>query len=195
MLRIIALQYNPETLSRTLQVQGTGEGGGQRSEALRLKGPAGRDDQARGRDRRHRPARVSGAEPAGRRIRHLPAARRAGDDHLSDERAAAAQRRAGRRRHAGDRADGGAADAVHLEQEPHRAGPDHRIQRHRGGVRRCPQPDPRQGEPRHAGAQRRRPRLRARGGGLYMGYQQPKEQLAQRAQAGTFAALGIGGLP
>jgi len=37
--RIISLQYNPESLSRTLQVQGTGEGG-DRSEALRLKGPA-----------------------------------------------------------------------------------------------------------------------------------------------------------
>jgi hypothetical protein len=37
--RIIALQYNPESLSRTLQVQGFGEGG-DRSEALRLKGPA-----------------------------------------------------------------------------------------------------------------------------------------------------------
>lgn len=36
--RVIALQYNPDSLSRTLQVQGTGEGGG-RSEALRLKGP------------------------------------------------------------------------------------------------------------------------------------------------------------
>lgn len=37
--RIIALQYNPDSLSRTLQVQGAGEGG-DRSEALRLKGPA-----------------------------------------------------------------------------------------------------------------------------------------------------------
>lgn len=37
--RIISLQYNPESLSRTLQVQGMGEGG-DRSEALRLKGPA-----------------------------------------------------------------------------------------------------------------------------------------------------------
>ncbi len=36
--RIITLQYNPETLSRTLQVQGVGEGG-DRSEALRLTGP------------------------------------------------------------------------------------------------------------------------------------------------------------
>jgi hypothetical protein len=38
--RVIALQYNPETLSRTLQAQAVGgEGGGDRSQALRLKGP------------------------------------------------------------------------------------------------------------------------------------------------------------
>jgi hypothetical protein len=36
--RIIALQYNPDTLSRTLQAKGIGEGG-DRSQALRLKGP------------------------------------------------------------------------------------------------------------------------------------------------------------
>jgi hypothetical protein len=38
-LRIIALQYNPETLTRTLQAQAVGEAGGDRSQALRLKGP------------------------------------------------------------------------------------------------------------------------------------------------------------
>jgi hypothetical protein len=38
-LRVIALQYNPDTLSRTLQVQTTGESG-DRSEAMRLKGAA-----------------------------------------------------------------------------------------------------------------------------------------------------------
>lgn len=37
--RVVALQYNPDSLSRTLQIQGAGEGG-DRSEALRLKGPA-----------------------------------------------------------------------------------------------------------------------------------------------------------
>ena len=37
--RIISLQYNPDTLTRTLQVQGIGAEGGNRSEALRLKGP------------------------------------------------------------------------------------------------------------------------------------------------------------
>lgn len=40
--RVIVLQYNPDSLTRTLQVQGAGAGGGEggeRSEALRLKGP------------------------------------------------------------------------------------------------------------------------------------------------------------
>lgn len=37
--RVITLQYNPDSLSRSLQVQGTGDAG-ERSEALRLKGPA-----------------------------------------------------------------------------------------------------------------------------------------------------------
>ena len=38
--RVIVMQYNPDTLSRTLQVQGTGNESGDRSEVLRLKGPA-----------------------------------------------------------------------------------------------------------------------------------------------------------
>lgn len=38
-LRVISLQYNPETVSRSLQVQGT-TGSAERSEALRLTGPA-----------------------------------------------------------------------------------------------------------------------------------------------------------
>jgi hypothetical protein len=37
--RVITLQYNPDSVTRTLQVQGIG-GEGDRSEALRLKGPA-----------------------------------------------------------------------------------------------------------------------------------------------------------
>jgi hypothetical protein len=36
--RVIALQYNPDSLSRSLQIQGSGEGG-DRSEALRVTGP------------------------------------------------------------------------------------------------------------------------------------------------------------
>ena len=38
-LRVIPLQYNPDALSRTLAAKGAGSEGGDRSEALRLKGP------------------------------------------------------------------------------------------------------------------------------------------------------------
>ena len=38
-LRIITLQYNPDTLTRTLQVKGVGSESGNRSEAMRLTGP------------------------------------------------------------------------------------------------------------------------------------------------------------
>ncbi len=38
-LRVIALQYNPDSLTRSLQVQALSADGGDRSEALRLKGP------------------------------------------------------------------------------------------------------------------------------------------------------------
>jgi hypothetical protein len=37
--RVIALQYNPDTLTRSLQVKGVGADSGDRLEALRLKGP------------------------------------------------------------------------------------------------------------------------------------------------------------
>jgi hypothetical protein len=39
LIRTIAFQYNPDSLSRTLQVQGIGGGNSHRSEALRLTGP------------------------------------------------------------------------------------------------------------------------------------------------------------
>ena len=38
-LRIIPLQYNPDTLTRSFQIKGVGSDGGDRIEALRLKGP------------------------------------------------------------------------------------------------------------------------------------------------------------
>lgn len=37
--RVIPLQYNPDTLTRSLQPQGAGGEGGDRSDAMRLKGP------------------------------------------------------------------------------------------------------------------------------------------------------------
>ncbi|HEY6508961.1 MAG TPA: hypothetical protein VIY56_13165 [Vicinamibacterales bacterium] len=40
MQQVISLQYNPDSLSRSFQAQSVGGDGGDRSEALRLKGPA-----------------------------------------------------------------------------------------------------------------------------------------------------------
>src|SRR4051794_24467702 len=39
LMRVVSLQYNPDTLSRTLAVQATTGDGADRSDALRLKGP------------------------------------------------------------------------------------------------------------------------------------------------------------
>jgi hypothetical protein len=38
-LRIIVLQYNPDTLTRSFQIQAVGQDGGDRSEAFRIKAP------------------------------------------------------------------------------------------------------------------------------------------------------------
>ena len=77
-------QYNPDTLPRTLQPQMAGGGeGDDRSEALRLKGAAGRDHQGRRRDRRHRPARPG--RPDGPSHGHLPAALGARDARLPED--------------------------------------------------------------------------------------------------------------
>jgi hypothetical protein len=38
-LRVISLQYNPDTMTRSFQIKGVGAESGDRSEALRLKGP------------------------------------------------------------------------------------------------------------------------------------------------------------
>lgn len=40
-IRVIVLQYNPETVTRTFEIRASGEAGGDRTEALRLKAPAG----------------------------------------------------------------------------------------------------------------------------------------------------------
>ena len=100
---MIALQYNPDTLTRTLQVQATGRGGRPLGGAA-AEGAARRDDQARRRDRRHRPARTRTRIRRGRSsasIRSSPRSRRS-----STRRARSCRRTtAGARRHAGDRAD------------------------------------------------------------------------------------------
>ena len=75
----------------------------------------------------------------------------------------------------------------HLEQEPDLAGAPDRIQHHRGGLRRESESDSRQGEPGHARPQRGRSGFDHKGGNLFMTYLRTKEQLAAQSPNGTLA--------
>ena len=84
-LRVIALQYNPHSLTRSLQAQWyEPQQGGDRAERLRIKGAARRDDQAGGGDRRDRWAGAAGTESGDRRVWDSNAARGPRNARLSD---------------------------------------------------------------------------------------------------------------
>ena len=159
-LRVIALQYNPDTLTRTLQVQATGETRRPLAGAA-AEGRRDRDDQARGRDRRDRAAStIPRRTRTPSRVGIHPQLAALEDARPSARRRPAGERRARERGRARGAADRGAADALRLEQAARRAGARDRRLGDRGGVRRRAQPDPREGEPRPARALGRRPRLR-----------------------------------
>ena len=161
--RIIALQYNPDTLSRTLQIQSVGSEGGDRSEALRLKGPPvetikldaeiDATDQLEFPDRTRRASQL-GIHPqlaALETIVYPTSSQLQANNSL---------------------AQAGTLEIAPMEapltlfvwsKQPHPAGAPDRLQHHRRSVRPGAQPDPRQGQPRHARAERRRPRLRPQG--------------------------------
>ena len=127
--RVIALQYNPDTLTRSLQPKTPGESA-DRSEALRLKGPPVEtiklDAEIDATDQLEQgQAAESGIYPqlAALEIIVYPT-----------ERATGGEQRQGQERHAGDHTDHGAADALRLEQEPGGARADHRLQHHRRSV-------------------------------------------------------------
>ena len=132
---IIVFQYNPDTLTRTLQAQSAGGEGGDRSEALRLKGAPVEtiklDVEIDATDQLERDdalARALGIYPQLSALEMLIYPKSAlviantvllaaGDDR-------------------GDAA-GGAADALHLGAEAGAAGAPDRVQHHRGGLRRA----------------------------------------------------------
>ena len=129
--RIIALQYNPDTLTRSLQVQSMGDNA-DRSEALRLKGPAietikldAEIDATDQLELGEAPATDLGIHP---QLAALETIVYPTSSQLLEQQYAGAQR------HAGDRTHAGAAGAVYLEQEPHSARAHHRVQHHRRGL-------------------------------------------------------------
>ena len=162
-LRVIALQYNPDTLTRTLQPQAvTGEGPGPLGRAP-TQGPADRDDQARRRDRRDRRPRASRRASGRRAARHRAAAGRPRDAALPAERAAHREQLAPGGRDPRDHAHTRRPEPVRVGQPARRPGAHHGLLDHRGGVRRAAQPAARQGQPVDARALGRRPRLRPQG--------------------------------
>ena len=193
-LRTIALQYNPDSLTRSLQVQAAGEGN-DRSQALRLKGAAietikleveiDATDALEFPKREPDRGRASGSTLSSRLLEGLVHAAR---------RRAAGQRRSDRRGRARDPAARVAADAVRLEQAARRAGADHRSQHHRGGVRRRAQPDPREGRASGCGSSRVDDvGFAHRAGRRFMGYLRTKEGLAGRVQPEPASQIGFGG--
>ena len=148
-LGTIMLQYNPDTLTRSLKPQAVGEQP-DRTRDPPPQGPADRDHQGRRRDRRHRPARTPpdpvaislGIQPQLSALELLVYPASVDADR---------QRGAVTARHDRDPADGLGADRVRLERAAHHAGAHHRPGHHRGGVRPPAQPDPRQGVARACG--------------------------------------------
>ena len=98
--RIIALQYNPDSLSRTLQIKGVGAEGGDRSEALQAQGTARGDDKARGGNRRHRSTGISPRESDGDGIGYSSATGGVGNDRISEQWPVAREQYIGPIRHA-----------------------------------------------------------------------------------------------
>ena len=162
---VIALQYNPDSLTRTLQIQAMPGGqDGVRVDALRLRGPASRNDQARSRTRRDRSARVSQTIPHRCPVRPASPARAAGDAGQSD-----ASRRC---RPTTAMANAGTLEIIPLEQpltlfvwSKSRVVPVRltEFSDHRRSLRPAAESDSREGQPGHAGIERRRSRLLASG--------------------------------
>ena len=119
--RIIALQYNPDTLSRTLQVKGVGAYSTDRSEALRLKGPP--TETIKLEIEMDTTDQLERGEARSTQLSIYPQLAALGDHYLSYL-CTASKNKASRFRQTGNRADGNSAHVVYLEQETHFAGAD-----------------------------------------------------------------------
>ena len=117
-LRIIALQYNSDTLTRSFQIQGVGGDSGDRSEALRLKGPPVEtiklDAEIDATDQLEFPDQHANIVQSGlhSQLAALETLIYPSSSQL------AGQQQLGQCRHSGNLTDGNAAHAVYLEQKP-----------------------------------------------------------------------------
>lgn len=192
-LRIIPLQYNPDTLTRSFQIKGVGAEGGDRIEALRLKGPPAETikveaeidatDQLEVADGQATEAGLhpvlSALEgliyPTSSSLQNNNASAGAGNIEIIAAEAPLTVFVFGPKRIAPVRITelSITEEAFDVALNPIRA----KISL---GLRVLTVDDVAFAE---------------RGGGLFMSYLKAKEQLASQSKSGAFAALGIGGLP
>ena len=192
-LRIIALQYNPDTLTRSFQIRAVGQEGGDHLEALRLKGPPAETikvdaeidatDQLEGGDAQTVDA---GLHPQLAAIETIVYPRSA---HLQ--------------------AANGEASAGSIEIAPAQAplplfifGPKRIVPIRITELSITEEAFDAALNPIRAKVSLGMRVLtvddlgfEAKGGGLFMTYLQAKEQLAQRNRGGSFSVLGINGIP
>jgi hypothetical protein len=194
-LRIIPLQYNPDTLSRSFQIKGVGSEGGDRIEALRLKGPpvetikveaeidatdrlevADKDDPVLQAGLHPLLSALEGlVYPSSTSIQANNAAASSGNIEIIAASAPLTVFVFGPKRIAPVRITelSITEEAFDVELNPIRA-------KVSLGMRVLTIDDI---------------AFEERGGGLFMSYLKAKEQLASQSKSGAFAALGIGGLP
>lgn len=192
-LRIIALQYNPDTMTRSLQVRGVGADSGDRLEALRLKGPPTETikldveidatDSLESNDSQTRDAglhpQLAALEtivyPTSAHLLATHSEAQAGSIEIAPEEAALPLFVFGPKRIVPVRITelSITEEAFDTSLNPIRA-------KVSLGMRVLTTDD--------LG-------FEAKGGALFLAYLQAKEQLAQRSSTGSFAALGIRGIP
>ena len=144
---VIALQYNPDSLSRSLQIQPfPAAADGVRVDALRLRGPAIEtikvEAELDATDQLEFPTQYPNAVQYGL---HPQLAQLEMLINPTVE-TPARRRRHGHGRHARNHPARAAADAVRLEREPRGPGAPHRVLDHRRSLRSQPESDPRQGQ-------------------------------------------------
>ena len=150
-LRIITLQYNSDTLTRTLAPKSLKESG-DRSEALRLTGPAVETIKLEAEIDATDQLEVADAQTTQFGIHPQLAALETivypSSAQLNSNNNLAAFRRPR------NRADANATYAFHLEQEPDSSCTTDRLQHHRGSVRHSAESDPGKDQPRDARPER-----------------------------------------
>ena len=191
-IRVISLQYNPDSLDPRLPTQGR-ERGRRPGRSPAAHRPARADPHPRGRARRHRPAGRPGVEPDDGAARPRRAQLAAIEQlvYPSRRRRCSDAFVARRRRDARDRRRARAARAAGVRAPAAPARAHHRAVDHRGGLRPHAQPHPRQGPPRPPRAHRSTTWASTGAGSFASPRTSSSKSAPARANAGSLTDLGL----